>query len=91
MLEHRGGHITITEDAVKAVVNSLYHSRDMLRLLLDRGSDKISITKEILNAVARHMDTDIMELLLHRRGHQVNITGDVLMAAASNLMDGKGV
>lgn len=59
------------------------HNR-LMELLLDRNSDQIPITQEIVNTIAKKYDGQITRLLLDKRGNEISFSRKVLEAAAKN-------
>ena len=83
--------IDITQEMVSIIAERF--DQQAMSLLLHQRGDQITISEEILKAVARNYgySKEVMALLLDLRGDQITITEDVLKEAARNYGDGKGV
>jgi NACHT domain-containing protein len=84
---------TIIHWRVSVTAASAKNAKEMMKLLLDRGGDRIQITEDVVKAAAGNQGNgrQVMALLLDRRGDQVQITKDVVKAAASNRGNGREV
>ncbi|KAI1522621.1 Arp Ankyrin repeat [Pyrenophora tritici-repentis] len=67
-----------------------HNGKEIITLLLDKRSNKVQITQEIVVSIAQSFDAKVMTLLLKKRGDEVQITQEVVVAAAGN-EDGGGV
>jgi CMP-2-keto-3-deoxyoctulosonic acid synthetase/DNA polymerase III delta prime subunit len=72
-----------TTRALEAAAGNVWNGEEVMKLLLDRHGDRITITKKMVDAAAGNWKGNgVMALLLNRRGDQITITDEAVSSIA---------
>jgi hypothetical protein len=91
LLIQHGSEVQITMEVVEAAAGNEDNGKEVMALLLDQCGDRIIITPQLVQALARSFNALAMKTLLIQRGDEVEITTEVVEAAARNERSGKEV
>jgi hypothetical protein len=70
----------------RVTIAAAQNSSDVMQLLLEKRTDEVHITSEVVIAAVenRRSGKEVIQLLLVKRGDEVHITSELVMAAAGN-------
>jgi hypothetical protein len=83
--------IQITEDIVKAAAKNKSDGNEMISLLLEKQSEAVSITEEVIIAIIRDLNATVLRQIWDSDRVKIKITEEVIEAAAGNFDHGKEV
>ncbi|KAH7011217.1 hypothetical protein EDB80DRAFT_640557 [Ilyonectria destructans] len=85
LLDHNA---IVSKRTFRILAKNKRHGKAMMRLILDRQGDEISIPNSTIAALAINFDTEMMRITLHRYSHAIVATKEVINATAENSLHG---